>query len=66
MEAVANIIFVRYGRHKIEKLFTKHFCLDDRQLADFMLGDTQQQYEGIDESFFDITLRSQARQGCMQ
>ena len=50
MEAVANIV-VRYGRHKIEKLLTKNLSLDDRQLANFTLGDSQQKYGGIDESF---------------
>ena len=42
---------MRYGKHKIEKFLTKNLSLDDRQLADFTLGDTQQQYGGIDESF---------------
>ena len=52
MEAVANTVsFVRYGRHKIEKLVIKNFTLDDRYLADFTLGHTQHQYGGIDESF---------------
>ena len=57
---------MRYGRHKIEKFITKNLSLDDRQLADFTLGDTQQQYGGISRVFLDIALRSQARRGCMQ
>ena len=51
MEAVANIVCALYVRHKIENFLTKNLSLDDRQLADFMPGDTQQQYGGIDESF---------------
>ena len=48
MEAVANIVCV----HKIVKLLAKNLSLDDCQLADFVLGDTQQQNGGLEIAFF--------------
>ena len=51
MKAVVNILFVGYGKHKILKLLAKNLSLDDRQLAHFKLGDTQQQNWVHVESF---------------
>ena len=45
------ILFVGYGKHKIVKLLAKYLSLDDRQLAHFALGDTQQQNGVHDKSF---------------
>ena len=49
MEAVANIVCALW--QAAQNFLTKNLSLDDRQLADFTLGDTQQQYGGIDERF---------------
>ena len=48
------MLFIRYGRPKIIKLLTKNLFYDNRQLINLMLGGTQQQNGGIDESFFEL------------
>ena len=46
------MLFMGYGKHKILKpLLAKNLSLDDRQLAHFTLGDTQQQNRVHIESF---------------
>ena len=51
MEAVANSVRELWQAQDWKSISQKSL-FDDRQLADFRLGDTQQQYGGIDKRFW--------------